>query len=311
MPSRHQKECMASAVSNYRTKFWIDLASFTRIKKETFGYILFLLFAFLIFFFPLFIYSNYFSTHNSVNAPLQHIITCIGALTSLSCVMFIGCFWYKNFRQSEDEAEPTFTLSFLIGEERIRTIMPVLLTLFFTLVLIGRTVNGECGEDSVRPMIDDWVCNPYSEIKMIPMDTALILMSIPLLSSSLLKEKSVLFLWISWFIVLAGLVISAVITNSEKSTPIIVCYTMGSFMMLRENMDLQNALEEMITKVKAKIEEDNLGMKEKELRGMIANVAHDLKTVSFFSNFVLFISQALTLVFFLSLIATFFIHDWN
>jgi hypothetical protein len=253
-----------------------------QFDHKSFGFFVFNSIVFSVVFLPLTIYHAIYNSNSGIRA-LSICLNIAGGFAALACWLFTYLLFTNLFAKNVGESASLYYY-LLKREQLIRLFIPVSAALFFALVLIERSITGNCRKiSSLRPMIDDWACNPYSEIKMIPMDTALILMAIPLLSSSLLKEKSVLNLFITWFIVLAGLVISAVITNSEKSIPIIVCYTIGSFMSLRENCFVQSSVgqsEKYLVK-SSTVSDPPVGFKEKELRGMIANVAHDLKTVSF------------------------------
>jgi hypothetical protein len=147
-------------------------------------------------------------------------------------------------------------------------------------------------------MIGDWSCNPYEEINMIPMDTAVILMGIPLMTQAIMKEECKYLLSINWSIVMMGMIFSTCWLKSEKSIPILICYGIGCAMILKEHqLDVPDhnpfesfhSLNDITTIAEPakgkKVDEKsmNLAKREKEIRGMLANVAHDLKTVSYYS----------------------------
>jgi hypothetical protein len=276
-----------SKMLNTQTRIGESLS--LQFDHKSFGFFVFNSTVLSVIFLPLTVYHAIYNFNSGIRA-LAIGVNIVGGFAALACWLFTYLLFRNLFAKNVRETAP-FYYYLLKREQFIRLLIPMSAALFFAFVLIERSIAGNCRSfSSMRPMIDDWACNPYSEIKMIPMDTALILMAIPLLSSSLLKEKSVLNLFITWFIVLAGLVISAVITNSEKSIPIIVCYTMGSFMILRENCFVQSfstAQSQKYLETSPIVSDPPIGLKEKELRGMIANVAHDLKTVSLYVSILL------------------------
>ena len=255
---------------------WINLQDLSVLKIRTFLFMFLLSASFCCYFFPLMVYLCYFikGYRSSLLISLETLILIVGAATTGVCLALLYYAW-RNYTFNSFHGG---TYSFSKWEIMLRLTLPSLTSIYFALVLIYRSLRGSCQDH--RPMIGDWSCNPYDSIRMIPMDTALILMGVPFIAQALLRGNNSWALFCCWLIVFVGMIVSASVLRSEISIPVIICYFVGSLIVLNENLDLQAMLVDIAEKVSSKIEEENAGLKEKEIRGMIANVAHDLITVS-------------------------------
>jgi hypothetical protein len=152
--------------------------------------------------------------------------------------------------------------------------------------LIGRSLNGPC--DNVT-LSYQWKCSPQYDVKAVPGSSLIFLMLTPLFISAVFsaKFKLTLTIWISSILSIAA---SIVIGSFTSSIFIVVIYTVSSFVILiemrRHNLSNFFKSEELkfLLSENERLAEESLA---NELRHMIGNVAHDLKTVLFF-YFILF-----------------------
>jgi magnesium-transporting ATPase (P-type) len=166
------------------------------------------------------------------------------------------------------------------------------LCLLFSFVLILRTSSRECSR-TVNYI--DWSCNSYYEVGVFPMDTAFVLMLIPIVSSITNKERSLKVTVFLWIVVFSTLVICASLLNSFRSSILIINFLFLSGIVMGETIQLQSYLNTLSSSLRRQMEESQQLKDEKrmsQMKDVIGNVAHDLKTVScsgilcsFFSDF--------------------------
>jgi hypothetical protein len=168
------------------------------------------------------------------------------------------------------------------------------LCLLFSFVLILRTSSHQCTRN-VHYI--DWSCNSYYEVDVFPMDTAFVLMLIPIISSITNKERSLKVTLCLWIVVFSTLVICAALLNSFRSSILIIHFIFISIIIMGETLQLQAYLNTVSTTLRRQMEESQQLKDEKrmsQMKDVIGNVAHDLKTVSYFNIFVF----PITLLFF-------------
>jgi hypothetical protein len=164
-------------------------------------------------------------------------------------------------------------------------------SLLYGLLIIFRTLTGPCQSRIEFPI--DLNCNPYHAVPLFPMDTAFIGMSIPILIVTAMKEKRIYLPVLSWLIILFSLVFSAIALNSIRSIPIIITFVVLSISLMVDGFLMQSFAVKLIDQVKETMEERQKfadTQKTSEMKDVIGNVAHDLKTVSDIFHFFVFIS---------------------
>ena len=152
---------------------------------------------------------------------------------------------------------------------------PLLLGLF----LIARILNGRCESLDQLHM---WSCNSEYDSHALPQEIVLSLMILPLIFSNTLKAISSTFIYASWSISVLFLIIGIILAEATQSIPILVAYIPLSLVTLYEN-NRQNVILFLVVKKQQMLLEANKKLSvesQNELRFMIANMAHDLKTVS-------------------------------
>lgn len=162
----------------------------------------------------------------------------------------------------------------------LQTVMILSLTLFFFFLLIFRSGQPVCHQ--FRGILTDWACNPYKEVPIFPMDTAFFLIFIPFLFAIINKEKRFLVTIICWFISVMGMTIAAIILESKNAGIIILLYTVLSTLLLIDSFRIQTLIYELYRQLRQSMEENQALLDQQKLnqmRDVIGNVSHDLKTV--------------------------------
>ena len=155
------------------------------------------------------------------------------------------------------------------------------LSLLYALLVIFRSYSPACNSDGAILLID-MACNPYANVAMFPMDTGLLSMSLPMLVVVILKEKRILLTIFSWLITLFGLIYSSILLQSIQTFPVVTIYFVLSALVMSDSFILQSLAFSLMKKLKEAMEVKQKLENEKkfaEMKDVIANVAHDLKTV--------------------------------
>jgi hypothetical protein len=154
------------------------------------------------------------------------------------------------------------------------------------LVMFGRVLTGSC-ENISQSYIWQWQCNSQYESKTLPADLTLLLMFAPLYCSIMFHSRFRLIL-IIWISVVVSLTIVIAIGSLTSSIYIFIVYFLTSMLMLiqirRQNLsNFYSYLQlQLVLSENERLADESLAS---ELRHMIGNVAHDLKTVLFLFYF--------------------------
>lgn len=148
------------------------------------------------------------------------------------------------------------------------------------LELIHRTWTGSCHKST---FLYSWTCNPDVDMGMFPMDTGFMLMVIPILFTCVMRENRLSISLGAWTIVLFSLCYSTYLVKATRPISIIILYVVISVVIILDSFKqyllfylLSSQLKKTID-MNQKFADQN---KATEMRHMIANIAHDLKTVS-------------------------------
>jgi signal transduction histidine kinase len=132
-----------------------------------------------------------------------------------------------------------------------------------------------------------WNCNSEFESRALPQELIVALMLYPIANSIIFKNLPAKHVAISWGLSLAVISLFIGFTGLTQSLPALVFYTPFSAGFLLEN-HRQDLILFHVVKSQKKLLLENQQMSDEmatELRHMIANVAHDLKTVLILSLF--------------------------
>ena len=155
-------------------------------------------------------------------------------------------------------------------------------TLFFSFLLIIRSAAPECEKSSLY-LIPDWTCNPYAAVPMFPMDTAFVLILVPSIFALMMKDQWIYLTFISWTITLSALIISCAISESKSGILIIFLYCVLSCVVFTDIARMHSHMNELYENLKNSLEQNQQLLdqqKMNQMKDMIGNVSHDLKTVS-------------------------------
>jgi hypothetical protein len=161
----------------------------------------------------------------------------------------------------------------------LQTSMVVSCELLFAIILILRCSSNDCGDSKA---VIDWSCNPYARVPIFPVDTAMILMIIPVIFALITKgERWQLNLFI-WFITVLSMIVSALWMEAPRALGIILPFLFISVVHMLDNSNLLDYLETVYSKLETSLEEKQSLLDQQKLSQMkdvIGNVSHDLKTV--------------------------------
>lgn len=160
-----------------------------------------------------------------------------------------------------------------------------LVLLFHLLVcvgLIGRVITGPCHVEP-HELLQTSYCNPLYYSAAIPADSSLLVMMIPILYTLSVKGAYLSFTMLLWLISLATLVFGCVYMWAASSLASLLLHVLGSLIMIFQANRMSYFLFFATRKLEETLQEREKAANEAnalEMRHMIANVAHDLKTVS-------------------------------
>lgn len=146
------------------------------------------------------------------------------------------------------------------------------------LYLIARVANGTCDSLDQYHM---YGCNSEGSSHSLPQELLYCLMTLPIAYSVVFKAVSPKFVFASWVICVVTICIAIGIANAYVTIPLMVVYCPVSLILLYE-IHRQNIILFRISRRQQLLLETNKKFSEEsqnELRFMVANMAHDLKTV--------------------------------
>jgi hypothetical protein len=146
------------------------------------------------------------------------------------------------------------------------------------IVILGRVLNGSCNTYENNY---EWKCNSQHELKQIPTDNLFILMFAPIAFSVMFHSRLTVML-IIWISVIITIIICLTYFSLITSLEICILYIFLTVLMLieirRQNLTYFFILQQlkMLFVENERLADESFA---NELRHMIGNVAHDLKTV--------------------------------
>lgn len=166
----------------------------------------------------------------------------------------------------------------------VRTWLQVLFIIYTTLVCIRLFVRIQHGGDCHHSVMvsNSWECNPYASINAVPSDSAAMVMVMPLLYTMITRGADFRFAMLL-LVLTAGVFIAAtLVLHSNLFLTMLCSYLIfGATIIVeakRQSLSvffLHQQLERSIQAREKAVDEDIIT----EMRHMIANIAHDLKTV--------------------------------
>jgi hypothetical protein len=198
-------------------------------------------------------------------------------------------FYYHSSRFRSFSSKIRKTLSFFLpqtvaeGIVHLENIMVISCTLFFSFLLIVRSAAPHC-HDMVF-IFSDWACNPYRNVPVFPLDTAFWLILMPSCFSLVMKDKRIMIQIFLWMVSLIGMIISGTIVapNDWSATGLFIFFYMfTSVVVALDSWRTHYYINELYENLKTSMNETQQILDQQKLRQMkdvIGNVSHDLKTV--------------------------------
>lgn len=146
--------------------------------------------------------------------------------------------------------------------------------------MLFRISSGACSSYGFE---DIWWCNPNYHSNSLPTEAFVVAILLPIIYGVTLRKTSVWVLLTSWTLVICYLIAAIIISKAHSAAYVLVMYAPISAFLIYEhkkrfqeqhatNHRLRSLLEE-----NEKMREEN---RESDLKFMVGNLAHDLKTVS-------------------------------
>jgi hypothetical protein len=284
-----------------------DFAEFMNCSKSSRFILIFNIFL-MTMFFPFLILAAVDPASESYYSFLLTLIEIALTVISICCGWFIyfivrfRCplcgIWF--FPEDIRKSDPNIICSCL------QSWLCVLLIVLNGIIILHRIANGECRSSFQRELCN-WSCNSWASSDAVPFDSMFLLMSIPIIFIGVLRESRVQFILFSWGLSIFLLLIASIAVHSFKPFLHTIIYAVISFVGLLDLVKQYFVFFLLCEKLKSSLEKnEKLAAKNKaaEMRNLIANVAHDLKTVcsSFFHSCKSHINL---------LVAFSFIYDWS
>jgi hypothetical protein len=153
------------------------------------------------------------------------------------------------------------------------------ITLLFGFWLIMRVAEGQCKQIL---SLNNFSCNPNQESEALPVESVVVLMLLPMTFCVAFRGTSFSIQLLSWALTLAFIFSTAAYVRINQNVPYILVYAPVSLFLIYES-ERQNKVIFLVTDRLAQLLEENERLADEthanELRHMVGNVAHDLRTV--------------------------------
>lgn len=201
-------------------------------------------------------------------------------IKALVVIIVINYVYFYNQKNNVESKFNNFMRPHIIN---MRTMLVLSLTSFYGFRLITRVIRGACDSSSDRSSPFSWSCNPQYESKGLPPESIFTIMVMQIVFSILFRDVRIGVLLLCWALAIASLWTSVIIGQAGNYYYVASAYAIISIFVLLETMRHHVTLYYATVELKEALKE-NEAMQSKmhatEMRHMIANVAHDLKTVS-------------------------------
>ena len=146
-------------------------------------------------------------------------------------------------------------------------------------MLFSRVYAGPCKSDNFSEI---WACNPQALVHALPQDSSLIVMLLPIVQTSCWGEIRIESIFFSWAVTIAWLIASIGYGNAYNSITTLAVYAPLSFVIIFENRRqflINYFYMRRLELSRLRSEKQTVNFRD-EFRSLIANMTHDLKTVS-------------------------------
>lgn len=234
---------------------------------------------FSVFTFPFFVIECFALSGSRTILQIANSIVLLASVAIIDFLIWRAYFIQKaNLKDSDSAKRLAPAVGRLIQAIHMRIFMAIELVSSFK--LISRVVGGNCGDSNSFVVISS--CNPAAHYHAIPDDACMILMLVPLLYAMMVKGAHFRFATLLWAITMVTMIAATLFVHAYNSVLFICVYFLGSAVILVESRKASyfhffthRKLQETLQERQKAADEANAS----EMRHMIANVAHDLKTV--------------------------------
>eukprot|EP01031_Cornospumella_fuschlensis_P025063 gene25063-30272_t len=232
--------------------------------------------------FPSFIELAVADDDTTGNQIYKGVAACVAVMVTIIISMWLSFYYQYNHAKSQHNGMLMYVLRTL--HPHLRSYIVLAITLVFILRLFLRAFTGKCHDDnsSPSPFAERLNCNPNTDSSNLPKESILGLMLLPLLFSLTMREISVKVVLICWLAVVLAVLIAVVgVAKDDTYVAMIIVYILPSLAMIFENYRYNKSLFLVTLRLRNTLKERDENADQvhaTEMRHMIANVAHDLKT---------------------------------
>lgn len=163
---------------------------------------------------------------------------------------------------------------------RLQNVFIIGITMNLAFWLLVRVARGQCREIL---SIDNFTCNTNADTDGLPMESVILLMLLPMTFCVAFRGTSFTIQLISWIICVAAIFATSAYVRINQNVPYLLVFVPSSLFLIYES-ERQNKVIFLVTERLSLILEENERLADEthanELRHMVGNVAHDLRTVS-------------------------------
>ena len=211
----------------------------------------------------------------------------VAMLSWINCFLF----FFLVYRQTKHCSNSNNFLANITKRKSsiIHYCLIITITLSYCLRLIVRTMSGCCDPSQYKsgfPFLAEWNCNPYHQIGLLPMDSAVALMFTPIAYPAIFRECRLHMVVSSLLLIVITFILSSFLLESSKPLYIVSIYVvLCAFIGI--DCPRQSLISFLAHKKyqQASLENQKMAHQtEVEMRHVLGNVAHDFKTVSPFTS---------------------------
>lgn len=209
-----------------------------------------------------------------------HRVNCIVLIIFFVCAILASWRLYFYFRHIFNGQAQTDE----INKRRLQDVQKYLFTALHIVccyMMLVKVSGGPCERDV--SLFENLYCNNLSHSNAIPLDMSAILVSIPLIFSVSARGAHYKFALVLWAISTLTLIAAALIAHGGFAVLFILFSTCASLLVIVESRRLNFVLFFTHRKLRMTMQERQKAADEEnalEMRYLIANIAHDMKTVS-------------------------------
>ena len=219
---------------------------------------------------------------NSDFSTTAMVMATITVLLRIISVTLLWLIWAAKPNKSDAALADSSTSCLQLWLPQMQAIYPVAISGALAFRLIAQVLMGNCSQGDVSDPLSSF-CSPYFENGGISLRLVVELMFNPILTAFLLRDTLWEALFGAWVVAVAILVAFCALVGSIDVIIATVAYVYCSVLLYLDCDRHGQQLTDVLTQLqRAQQEIDRLAKEAQaiELRAMIGNVAHDLKTVS-------------------------------